>query len=487
MKKRKKSYFIPANKEQTEGIKAMQEFIKDGNPSEFFTLHGKAGTGKTTIVQEAIAPHVNRKQIIVGALAHKAKLVLAHKLIERYSSRAIQQETIASMLGMSMDLETGDFFLGSSKAKRDVPINSADIIIIDECSMVNEEALTHIMKKKQKNAKVIFLGDIGQLPPIRENANNIDDIEKSSPTFDTKNAACLLERIRQGEESPILPYADLFWYNSQANKPVTNPAFNGQRKSSATEKGSLVFSKSGNAFNNVLPFYKEAIETNNSNIIRTVVYQNKTRQKINNIVRRYLFEEKSENQFVPGDLIMFQDNHLSGDEKISNATEVQIKKVNQVTEGEWNAWKLGVSIDGIPRDLLALSEEDALKYKFYLNDLAESAKSKFGGSRIQAWKKFWIEKERFAPIDYGYAITSHKAQGSTYDITLIAEADIMAVPIADKTKSQSIYTGITRAKHLAIIMDATNDHPKELSEAMELIKYQRKSLKYESPDVRNKA
>jgi hypothetical protein len=34
--------------------------------------------------------------------------------------------------------------------------------------MINEEALEMIMNEKRKNAKVLFLGDIGQLPPIRD-------------------------------------------------------------------------------------------------------------------------------------------------------------------------------------------------------------------------------------------------------------------------------------------------------------------------------
>jgi hypothetical protein len=53
-----KPQFKAANAEQSTSIQQMQDFIRNGNPAQWFALEGKAGTGKTTIVQEALAPFI---------------------------------------------------------------------------------------------------------------------------------------------------------------------------------------------------------------------------------------------------------------------------------------------------------------------------------------------------------------------------------------------------------------------------------------------
>jgi exodeoxyribonuclease-5 len=383
------------------------------------------------------------------------------------------------MLGMTMDPETGKFRIDKGFSSLDPPIESADIVVVDECSMVNEEALHHIMSKKPYRCKVIFSGDIGQLPPIREDQTYYRD--HPSPTFQTSQRAVLLERVRQGEESPILPYADYFWNNSQDPYPVASPVPASARNSIVSRSGSLVFSKSGNAIDAVLPLFKEAVETGNPDIVRIVVYKNNTRRVINNKIRDYLFGEESEKQFLPGELIVFSDNWGFGPDKISNSTEVQVKHVSEITtEDGWKTFELGTSINGRPRQLPVLCATEVERFTYELNRLAEKAKAlPFGPARSDAWKNFYGLKERFAPVEYAYSITSHKAQGSTYDVSVVAEADINSVQAASsKSKSQSIYTSITRARHLVIIMDGITDHHSELLRAMDVLKEQRGQLPF---------
>lgn len=468
----KRSIFKPKNNEQEAAVKAAVHFIDAGDPASFFTLMGKAGTGKTTTVGGIIEKYIGVKNIVIAALSHKAKLVLGNKMKDHYGRNAPDMETIASLLGMERDEETGNFYFKNS-GEGDPPINYADLIIIDECSQVNEVALSYIMNRKRPFCKVIFVGDIGQLPPIRDKADRINP-DTPSPTFTTRFIARLHERIRQGEESPILPYADLFWNNSQSVSPVLNPANNGHRISQVTRKGSVVFSKSRNAIEKVIPLYRKAIETGNHDIVRSIAYQNKIRQSMNRIIRKHLFLEESLSEYVPGELISFTDNYGKGPGKISNSTEAQVKEVeDNITLDGWKTYNLTVNIGTRPRILQVISDEHAVQYADYISDLAERAKSLQGSSRSEAWSKFWEEKERFAPIDYGYAITAHKSQGSTYDVALIAEADIMGLPLSNKTKSLAIYTGITRSKHISIIMDGTNDHPDQMHEAFNLLKTQR--------------
>lgn len=368
-----------------------------------------------------------------------------------------------------MDPETGKFSMNQTEIIVP-PINYADIVVIDECSMVNEEALKFIMLKKPYRCKIIFADDIGQLPPIRESHHY--DADRSSPTFDTENKALLTTRIRQGEESPILPYADLFWNNSQLDYPSTNPASNAERVSIVMDKGSLVFSRLKEAIDKVMHLFLQAVNTGNQDIIKIIVYKNNTRRITNNMIRKRLFGDTAEKQFVPGDLLMFYDNYGFGMDAISNSTELQVKTVEQsTTEDNWNIFDLGVSIDGKPRQLLVLMEDDTDRFRAHLQALANQAKAlPKGPSRSEAWKKYYKQKERFAPVEHAYAITSHKCQGSTYDVAIIAEADIMAVlPTSNKSKSQSIYTSITRARHLSVILDGYTHHDGELDQALSQI------------------
>ena len=67
-------------------------------------------------------------------------------------------------------------------------------------------------------------------------------------------------------------------------------------------------------------------------------------------------------------------------------------------------------------------------------------------------------------VDVGlsYATTVHKAQGSTYDVVLIQHDDIMHNKrITDDVKSKLMYTALTRAKNIAVIMRSDNNPLRE--------------------------
>ena len=72
--------FVPANIEQEEGISKIIKFISKGESQEWFTLQGKAGTGKTTIISQVIKHFLGKKRIVISALSHKAKKVIYNRL-----------------------------------------------------------------------------------------------------------------------------------------------------------------------------------------------------------------------------------------------------------------------------------------------------------------------------------------------------------------------------------------------------------------------
>jgi len=445
----------PKNKEQGEAIEKGIEFIESGDPDDFFVIGGKAGTGKTTIAEAIISPYINKTNILVCALSHKAKLVITEKLIKAFGSNCVVSKSVAGALGMNMDNETGKFVVDRNEDVRP-PIKRANIIVVDEASMINEESHSLLMTEKKKKAKVIYLGDIRQLPPIRENDSKYRN--KPSPIFYCKNYSILNERIRQGEESPILPFADYFGDNSRLTIPKENPVPVDKRKNIVNEKGALVFADNiDDVIETVLPLYKKAVDTGNMNIIKTVTYKNNNRRYINGLVRSYLFgRQECAIQYLKGDLLMFNDNYTieSFLEPISNSFEIQITSAVPQTR-EYKVWELCFIYESKPVSVFALDESEIKRHAADVTARFEYAKKlPFGEERKEALSNAWGLKNRYAPVDYAYAITSHKSQGSTYNTVVVDEMDIMSVkPISNKQKSQSLYTAITRASTTCIVID----------------------------------
>ena len=137
--------------QQDAALKAVAEWLRRGD-SPVFRLFGYAGTGKTTLAKH-IAEHVDG-DVAFGAYTGKAALVLRTK-------GCTDASTIHSMIYRSRESdENGPQFV----LNRQSPASKADLIIIDECSMVDEELGRDLLSFGQP---VLVLGDPAQLPPVK--------------------------------------------------------------------------------------------------------------------------------------------------------------------------------------------------------------------------------------------------------------------------------------------------------------------------------
>ncbi|MDX7952904.1 AAA family ATPase [Lichenihabitans sp. Uapishka_5] len=138
--------------EQDAALKAVSAWAKRSDGPQVFRLFGFAGTGKTTLARTVAEDSPG--SVAFGAYTGKAALVLRSK-------GCTEATTIHSLIYRTRDTETEtpSFVLNGEGAA-----SKADLIVIDECSMVDEDLGRDLLSF---GTKVLVLGDPAQIPPVR--------------------------------------------------------------------------------------------------------------------------------------------------------------------------------------------------------------------------------------------------------------------------------------------------------------------------------
>ena len=469
-----KSGGITYNKEQQSAIINAVSFLKTNtDPTQYYVIEGKAGTGKTTIAKE-ILKEFEDEQIYVAAVSHKAKGVIKSSFGE--DTRGKKFFSIAGLLGMKgindNDTQTTKFQVGLKVPLLD---NPPALLVIDEASMITEDVLKKIIdinSSLSRPFKMLFLGDIGQIQPIRDEQSEFyrthkDLLNKKSDIFNSKHKSKLITRVRQGEANPILPYADYFWENSQKENPELNPTQHIVRNNQITDKGSLLFSNSeAEVLSSVIKAVKNAVEKGLTNHVKIVTYHVNEKTELNQKIHEALFGKDSD--YSNGDMLILNSPYDLPDVNatMENSSEIQIKSIQDEDTDEFGVHTLYLETNGTAytrtgneqKDCViqVVSRNDIGLYNNKLNELASRAKRQTNRVlKKQAWGDFWEYKGRYADVDFGYAITAHKSQGSTYDIVVVDEKDIMGTTAtSNQEKSELIYTALTRPRKTAIVISS---------------------------------
>lgn len=469
-----KSGGITYNKEQQSAIINAVSFLKTNtDPTQYYVIEGKAGTGKTTIAKE-ILKEFEDEQIYVAAVSHKAKGVIKNSFGE--DTRGKKFFSIASLLGMKgindNDTQTTKFHVGLKVPLLD---NPPALLVIDEASMITEDVLKKIIdinSSLSRPFQMLFLGDIGQIQPIRDEQSEFyrthkDLLNKKSDIFNSKHKSKLITRVRQGEANPILPYADYFWENSQKENPELNPTQHIVRNNQITDKGSLLFSNSeAEVLSSVIKAVKNAVEKGLTNHVKIVTYHVNEKTELNQKIHEALFGKDSD--YSKGDMLILNSPYDLPDVNatMENSSEIQIKSIQDTDVDEFGVHTLYLETNGTAytrtgneqKDCViqVVSRNDIGLYNQKLQELASRAKRQTNRAlKKQAWGDFWEYKGRYADVDFGYAITAHKSQGSTYDIVVVDEKDIMGTTAtSNQEKSELIYTALTRPRKTAIVISS---------------------------------
>jgi ATP-dependent DNA helicase PIF1 len=162
-------------------------------------LTGAAGTGKTYLVNEFIRRAKKRRKNI--AVTATTGLAATH----------LNGTTIHSWAGIGVHDTLPDRFFQKVGKQRQGLIVKADILIIDEISMLHDyrlDMIEEVTRKVRGNDKpfgglqVVLVGDFFQLPPVNRNDSRSGGFVLSSDTWNGGNfTVCYLEQqYRQSED-----------------------------------------------------------------------------------------------------------------------------------------------------------------------------------------------------------------------------------------------------------------------------------------------
>lgn len=390
----------------------------------YFVLRGFAGTGKTFLLEMLISdPATQGKNYIFTAPTNKAKKVLS-------ASLGVQASTTYSALGLKM-VETEDGVLTMDFDASTKPyIPKGSILVVDEGSMVGDELKNFIAEARKHNGcKVLYVGDPAQLPPVGQTSSRVWRV-----TEDRSCRAMLKEVMRFDNQ--------LLALSVKLRQGLKDNCYKSPVKSDNDENGGVYLLSSQHKFEQAI---LRGVNCPADFTGRKVIaWRNKTVDRYNNLVRDHLgFKDR----FVTGDQLMIAapvdvDGRIlaSVDDEVV-VRSVTRRSVKHVDSGlTVPVWQL--TVEGDVSLVLNVPVDDS-DLEGLLSELADQAKKEQGFKRKTAWAKFWSFKRLFHKVRYGWAMTAHRCQGSTYENVFVDQMDILAN--SDKrTAFKCLYTAFTR-------------------------------------------
>lgn len=466
------------NDQQKSALYELEKFIEDGGTE--ITLSGYAGTGKSTIIgifSKWLNNRIGRGNIVYTAPTHRANV------ITKQNNPNANVYTLSALFGFTPDtdiaMEQGSLDLRELefRAKNQMKYEPGQLIIIDEASMVQDGLYEYIQEIVAKhNGSVIYVGDSAQLRPVKS-----DHISKVFTSDGIPQIT--LTKVERTGDNPIL---------KEATKLRRGEGLSYQ--TDINDKGQGVLYTSDDAI--IDKNLKQIVTSEEFNAdplhFRVLTATNAAASTYNSKIRSLRYG-KFAKPFVKGDIIMGYSNKLrkpdgsyrlinSGDYIVQSVKDTNIKFKTDKGDIEFKAFKLsirptgGTIMDDFQLTVIDKNEPDSklfevVEYKDRLWKMAKEARqngqiSKYRDlvqmaynvdNELNITKNLEDNQGRLKirkAIDYGYAQTVWKSQGSTYSKVLILSNEIDTFGYGKdvmQLRNELRYVAVSRAKNFVII------------------------------------
>lgn len=406
-------------------------------------LVGPAGTGKTYLVK-ALIKNCNKSYSTIGLAAptHKACRVLQ----ESIKLPNIKCNTLQSDLGLRLNFDVDKFDISNPPfdPRGKIKLGNYKVYIVDEASMINRGLATFLERNcKSKKCKIIYIGDGSQLAPVGE---------KYSPCLRGLKVHKLNEIVRQEEDNPVVYLLELLRYDIEHRtfKFLEYISKNRERFDSDNIKGYKVCN--AQEFEQIVynNFNDEELTTN-IDFAKVVAYTNMAVSSWNKFIRNIIIKDADKSVITKNDLIISYTTIVNkfNEAVIKNSEEYIVYDIANYIHPQYNLKGFIIKFQAIhggkitsPLFILDHKDLDTIaNYVKICNSMIGSAKNSSSKLRAQRWKDYYEFKESCLlltniinrdgttmfgrDLDYGFALTSHKSQGSTFDTSLVDVNDIV--------------------------------------------------------------
>jgi len=389
-------------------LKAVEESIKNG----LFILSGGPGTGKTTTINMIIRYFESEgMDIFLAAPTGRA----AKRMTE---ATGFEAKTIHRLLELNSALSDDDTRRANFERNQENPLE-ADVVIIDEMSMVDIQLFQALLKAILPGTRLILVGDVDQLPSVGPGQVLRDLMNSEAFPMVT------LEKIfRQASESDIVVNAH------RINKGEQIALDNKSRDFFLLERNdvNVIYKHMIQLIREMLPKYVNATPFD----IQVLTPMRKGSlgcETLNGILQRYLNPadpHKKEHSygntvFREGDKVMQIKNNYQLEWEIVGRYNIPIDKGMGVFNGD-----MGRVLE--------------------INETMSTLLVEFDDGRRVNYPFSGLEE-----LELSYAITIHKSQGSEYPAVILP---LLGGPRMLFNRNL-LYTGITRARNCVTILGSS--------------------------------
>lgn len=359
-------------------------------------------THNTYLLKE-LSAHNSMMFALYTATTNKATKVLSATLQTKSC------KTIYSALGVKMVSDEDQMVL---EYPRKIPdfITGFNVIVIDESSMLPADMVEFIaLVAKRHNFKILFVADRAQNPPVGERESDI--FRFNCPEYE------LTEVVRF--DNQILRIA------THVRKQVFKCPNHKLRIESDHSADEGVWLLRPQKF--ISAVRRASIENKFHEVDHTkvIAWRNKTVDEYNEWIRQAKYGDSAREPYLEGERVMIRRPVHVGNRILFHIDdEGTVTQVGVGYHGEHrtiDCFHMTVKFDDGRSGRLTVVTPDAQPaLDSLLNNMALEAKKD-----KTKWGAFWAVNNAFHRVSYSYALTVHRAQGSTYKNVLVDRQDIL--------------------------------------------------------------